>query len=66
MEVLYDENIESAIEEINANDFVDIAILLTKNDTNKEFFEQLIDNKQVFVNDNPFKQEVGKIYNYLM
>ena len=35
--------------------------------TQKNFhIETLIDNKQVFVNDNPFKQEVGKIYNYLM
>ena len=66
MEILYDEDIEDVIDQINSDDFVDIAILLTKNSYNKELFETLIDNKQVFVNDNPFKQEVGKIYNYLM
>ena len=66
MEILYDEDIEDVIDQINSDDFVDIAILLTKNNYNKELFETLIDNKQVFVNDNPFKQEVGKIYNYLM
>lgn len=66
MEILYDEDIEDVIDQINSDNFVDIAILLTKNNYNKELFETLIDNKQVFVNDNPFKQEVGKIYNYLM
>ena len=66
MEVLYEDNVEDVIHEINANDFIDTAILLTKNAESEELFKVMIENKQVYVNDNPFKQEVGKIYNYLV
>lgn len=65
MDVIYEDDIDAVIQEINANKFLDIAILLTKDNTNKELFETLIEGKQVFVNENPFKQEVGKIYKYL-
>lgn len=66
MEVLYEDNVEDVIHEINANDFIDTAILLTKNAESEELFKVMIENKQVYVNDNPFKREVGKIYNYLV
>lgn len=66
LEVLYGEDIEEVINEVNVNEFADTAILLTKNEERKELFSVMVENKQVFVNDNPFKQEVGKIYNYLV
>ena len=65
IEILYDENLDEVIEEINADDWKNIAILLTKNTANKEKFKDKVKNKEIFVNENPFKQEVGIIYNYL-
>ena len=65
IEIFYDESIEDVIEEINADEWKNIAILLTKNNSNKEIFEKEIKNKEIFVNENPFKQEIGIIYNYL-
>ena len=42
-----------------------VAILLTQNEEYKNMFQNSVQNKDVYVNDNPFKQEVGKVYNYL-
>lgn len=64
IEILYEENIEDVIDIINSDSFIDIAILLTRNQQNKDKFEKGIKNKEIFVNDNPFKNEFGKIYNY--
>ncbi len=66
LEVLYDDSIYDVINELNDNEFIDTAVLLTKNKENEELFKGMIDDKSVYVNDNPFKKEVGKIYNYLM
>ena len=65
LEVVYADTIDEAIEMINMDDTQSIAVLLTKNEKNKEIFFYEIKNKEVFVNENPFKREVGKIYNYL-
>ena len=42
-----------------------MAVLITQNNENREKFFYEIKNKEIFVNENPFKKEVGKIYNYL-
>lgn len=64
IEILYEENIDDAINIINSDEFVNVAVLLTRNVKNKEKFETEVKNKDVFVNENPFKKEVGKIYDY--
>ncbi len=64
IEILHEENIDDVINIINSDDFVNVAVLLTRNSQNKEKFENSIKNKEIYVNDNPFKKEVGKIYNY--
>lgn len=65
IEVIYSDNLNEAIELINQDDKKSIAVLLTKEDENKEKFFYEIKNKEIFVNENPFKKEVGKVYNYL-
>ena len=65
LEIVYADDIEEAIELINLDDYQSIAILLTKSEKNKEIFFYEIKNKEIFVNENPFKRDVGKIYNYL-
>lgn len=65
IEIIYADDINEAIELINGDDQKSIAVLLTKSDNDKEKFFYEIKNKEIFVNENPFKKEVGKIYNYL-
>lgn len=65
IEILYEDNIDDAIDAINAEDFANIAVLLTQNDESREQFEDEIENKEIYINKNPFKKEVGKIYNYI-
>lgn len=65
IEIIYEENLDNVIESINMDEQKSIAVLLTKNDLDKEKFFYEIKNKEIFVNENPFKKEVGKIYNYL-
>lgn len=65
IEIIYEENLENVIETINMDNQKSIAVLLTKSDLDKEKFFYEIKNKEIFVNENPFKKEVGKIYNYL-
>ena len=65
IEILYEDNIEDAIEIINTEDFANIAILLTKYDESREKFEKEVKYKEIYINTNPFKKEVGKIYNYI-
>lgn len=65
IEILYEDNIDDVIDIINLDDEKNIAILLTKNNKNKEKFLDEIKGKEIFVNENPFKREVGNIYNYL-
>lgn len=67
MEILYEDTLEEVIDIINSDEFVNMAILLTKSEESKMDFENLIKNKEVYINSNPFKQEVNrKIYNYLV
>ncbi len=65
IEIIYDDSLEEVIEAINMDDQKSTAVLLTKSDLDKEKFFYEIKNKEIFVNENPFKKEVGKIYNYL-
>lgn len=66
IEVLYEDTLEDAIDVINAEEFANIAILLTKSNISKVFFKEKIKNKEVYVNSNPFKNEFEKVYNYLV
>ena len=65
IEILNGDNLENIINLINCDDKKDIAVLLTTNSLNKEEFINKIKEKKTFVNENPFKSEVGTIYNYL-
>ncbi len=65
IEILYVDSVQDAIEKINTDRFKNTAILLTKSTENKGLFEKSIKNMDVHVNDNPFKEELGRIYNYL-
>lgn len=65
IEIYYEDNIQDVIEMINYDKMKDIAILLTNNPQSKEIFEKEIKEKAVFVNENPFKQEINSICNYL-
>lgn len=65
LEVIYEDTIDEAIQFINSDENKNIAILLTNNEINKEKFLNEIKGKEIFVNENPFKSEVGKVYNYL-
>ena len=64
IEVIYEENIEDVINEFNNDGFKNIAILLTNNTKNEKYFKENIINKQVYINENPFKEEVGNISKY--
>lgn len=65
IEIYYEDNIDKVIEMINYDKMKDIAILLTQNNMHKEKFENNIKDKIIFVNENPFKQEINSVYNYL-
>lgn len=65
IEVINAEKIEDSIEIINKDDFKSIAVLITQNNENREKFFYEIKNKEIFVNENPFKKDVGRVYNYL-
>lgn len=57
--------LDDAIEIINKDDFKSIAVLITQKNENRARFFYEIKNKEIFVNENPFKKDVGKVYNYL-
>ena len=65
LEILKEDTLDNIINIINSDNTKDIAILLTTNNLNRELFINSIKNKKTFVNENPFKSEVGTIYNYL-
>lgn len=65
VETIKTNKFEDAVSIINNDRFKSVAVLITQNAINREKFFYEIKNKEVFVNENPFKKEVGKIYNYL-
>lgn len=65
VETIKTNKFEDAVGIINNDRFKSVAVLITQNDINREKFFYEIKNKEIFVNENPFKREVGKIYNYL-
>ena len=65
IESIQSDELEDVIGMINNDKFKSMAVLITQNDENREKFFYEIKNKEIFVNENPFKKEVGKIYNYL-
>ena len=64
LEILSLKSIKEVLERIETNKFINTVVLLTKSNSHKELVENSIKDKDIFVNDNPFKQEVGRIYNY--
>lgn len=65
IEVIIADKIDDAIKIINKDEFKSTAVLITQSDSNREKFFYEIKNKEIFVNENPFKKDVGKVYNYL-
>lgn len=65
IEIIHDATLEEAIYIINSDEQKDVAVLLTRKNMSKEKFEKEIKDKEIFVNDNPFKQELEKLVNYL-
>ena len=65
IEVINAENLNDAIELINKDGFKSTAVLITQNNENRDRFFYEIKNKEIFVNENPFKRDVGRVYNYL-
>lgn len=65
IETIYADKLDDVIKIINNDTFKSMAVLITQNNENREKFFYEIKNKEIFVNENPFKKEVGKIYNYL-
>ena len=65
IEVVGADALEEAIERINKDEFKSIAVLISQSNENRERFFYEIKNKEIFVNENPFKKDVGKVYNYL-
>ena len=64
IETIYADKLDDVIKIINNDTFKSMAVLITQNNENREKFFYEIKNKEIFVNENPFKKEVGKIYNY--
>lgn len=64
LEIVYLKSIDEVLERVKNNKLINTVVLLTKSNTHKELFESSLKDKDVYVNDNPFKQEVGRIYNY--
>lgn len=65
IEKIINDNLDEVIEIINNDKFKSTAILITQNDEHREKFLNGIKNREIFVNENPFKKDVGTIYNYL-
>lgn len=65
IEIIIGDKLDDAIKMINNDEFKSTAVLITQSDSNRERFFYEIKNKEIFVNENPFKKDVGKIYNYL-
>lgn len=64
LEIIYEENIEDIINYINNVETTNIVVLLSNNKITINKFEDKI-NKKLFVNENPFIKDYGKIYDYL-
>lgn len=63
IEVLSTEKIDEAIEEINFANNIDVVIWLSKNVESQDIKEK-IQNKKVYINENPFTNVTGRVFNY--
>ena len=66
IEIIYEPNIDKAINYINRNNLSNITVLLTENQEVEQKFRLFIKNKEVFINENPFKNENSVICNYFI
>lgn len=64
LEIVDDENLENLINTINKDEYINTIIVLTKNNTTKDIFSKKILEKEVYINQNPYKDEKIKIYKY--
>lgn len=64
LEIVYEENIDDVINYMNIVETTNIVVLLSNNKTIINKFRERI-NKKLFVNENPFIKNYGKIYDYL-
>ena len=65
LEFIYEEDIEDLIYMINENEFSNTVIILTENDEIKNKLNNNIFGKKVYINQNPYKNEIIEIYKYL-
>ena len=65
LEVMCNDSIQEAIKTINSDTYKNTAILLTARKEDKDLFINEVKNKDIYINDNPFKEELGRVYNYL-
>ena len=65
VEVVYEDNIEEFVNIINQNKMSNIAVLLTENEDDKQKVKSLLIGKELFINENPFKNDFQTICNYL-
>lgn len=64
LEMVYEEDINIAINYINMIETSNIVILLSNNEVTIKNFKERV-NKKLFINENPFLKSYGKIYQYL-
>lgn len=64
LEIVYEENIDEVINYMNLVETTNIVVLLSNNKATINKFREKI-NKKLFVNENPFIKNYGKIYDYL-
>ena len=65
IENIYESNVDKALNRINSNKLCNVAVILTENEEDELKFKLCLKNKELFINENPFKNEIGKIFNYL-
>ena len=64
IEILNVKSLQDVINIVQLDKYINTVVLLTKSNSHKEIIEKSVSNVDIYVNDNPFKQEVGRVYNY--
>ncbi len=64
LEIVYEENVDDIINYMNIVETTNIVVLLSNNKITINNFKEKI-NKKLFINENPFIKNYGKIYDYL-
>ncbi len=64
IEIIYESNMDKALNYIKNNELSNVTVLLTEAEEDALKFKLCLTNKELFVNENPFKNDVGIICNY--